>query len=191
MINAEDHWCWNRFRTRFRLPSVLEAVPDSFPPPVSEAVPEALPPPVSEAVPEALPPPVSEAVPEALPPPVPEALPPPVSEAVPEALPAPARMGVPEMLPTVMLQVRLHHFRLENRRQIGAAAEGLIGVYDGRQLLPFGLDQDPSRLKEVTLGQEHVEVIDTGVGKLPKTHGASTAASSAFTCCFLISMLLR
>src|SRR6185437_4021851 len=33
------------------------------------------------------------------------------------------------------------------------AAEGLIGVYDGGQLLLFGVDQDHSRLHEVTLGE--------------------------------------
>ena len=48
--------------------------------------------------------------------------------------------------------VRLQRFRGEDRRQIGAAAEGLIGVYDGRQLLLFGIDQVPSRIEEVTLG---------------------------------------
>ena len=52
----------------------------------------------------------------------------------------------------MLLTVRLRRFRVENRRQIAAAAEGLIGVYDGRQLLLFGVDQDPSRLHEVTLG---------------------------------------
>ena len=60
---------------------------------------------------------------------------------------------MPEILPTVMLQVRLHHVRFENRRQIGAAAEGLIGVYDGSQLLLFGYDQVPSRLEEGILGE--------------------------------------
>ena len=39
------------------------------------------------------------------------------------------------------------------------AAEGLIDVYDGRQLLLFGFDQAHSRLKEVTLGEQHVHVI--------------------------------
>jgi hypothetical protein len=80
MINAEDHWCWSRFLTRFRLSSVLEAVPDSFPPPVLEAVPEARPRLVLGAVPEALPL-VLEAVPGHLRPPV--------LEAVPEARPTP------------------------------------------------------------------------------------------------------
>ena len=84
MINGEEHWCWNRFRTGFRLPSVLEAVPDRFPP-VLEAVPDPAPPPVLEAVPEALPP-LLEAVPEALPPL-------PVVEAVPEPVAAPCSLS--------------------------------------------------------------------------------------------------
>src|SRR5947208_806814 len=96
MINAEDHWFWNRFLTRFRLPSVWEAVPDPCPPPVLEAVPQALPP-VWGAVPDPCPPPVLEAVPQALPP-VLEAVPdpyppPPVLEAGPVPFPPPRSHG--------------------------------------------------------------------------------------------------
>ena len=54
------------------------------------------------------------------------------------------------MLPPM---VRLQRWRDGNREQIAAAAEGLIGVYDGRQLLLFGFDQDHSRVQEVTLGE--------------------------------------
>ena len=50
-------------------------------------------------------------------------------------------------------------------REAGAAAEGLIGVYDGGQLLLFGFDQDHSRVHEVTLGQKHFHVFDAGILK--------------------------
>ncbi len=49
MINPEDYRCWKRFRTPFRLTSVLESVPDPFPPPVLEAVPDPFPAAVVEA----------------------------------------------------------------------------------------------------------------------------------------------
>ena len=61
--------------------------------------------------------------------------------------------------------VRLQRFRNGKRKQIAAAAEGLIGVYDGRQLLPFGFDQDRSRVQEVTLGEEHFHVFGAGILK--------------------------
>ncbi len=57
--------------------------------------------------------------------------------------------------------VRRRHIRNEHRQQI-AAAEGLIGVDDGRQLLLFGFDQGHSRIPEVALGEEHVHVIGAG-----------------------------
>lgn len=82
MFNAEDHWYWDWFRIRFRLPSALEAVPGSFPLAALEAIPEALPP-APAAVPEALPP-VLEGVPEALPP---------VPGAVPDRVPPPRSHG--------------------------------------------------------------------------------------------------
>jgi len=69
--------------------------------------------------------------------------------------------------------VRLQRWWDGNREQIAAAAEGLIGVYDGRQLLPFGVDQEPSRIQEFTLGGQHVQVVDrrSGAGILKETGG--------------------
>jgi len=43
------------------------------------------------------------------------------------------------------------------------AAERLINVYDGRQLLLFGVDQFQSRLPEVALDQEQIQVGDAGL----------------------------
>ena len=88
MINPEDGRFWERFRTPFRLSSVLEAVPettlDPFPPPRSEqeAERDPFPPPppaVLEAGPEHLLPPVAEAGPERLPLAVLEAVPDPLA----------------------------------------------------------------------------------------------------------------
>ena len=43
--------------------------------------------------------------------------------------------------------VILQRLRFRNRQQIGAAADGLIGVYDGKELLAFDFDQVPYRDK--------------------------------------------
>ncbi len=43
------------------------------------------------------------------------------------------------------------------------AAEGLIGVDDGRELLHLGVDQDQPRVPEVALGEEHIDVLGPGV----------------------------
>ena len=59
---------------------------------------------------------------------------------------------------------RLPQHRNGTRQHI-AAAEGLIGVDGGGQLLPFGIDQDHSRVPKVALGQEHFDVFGTRILK--------------------------
>ncbi len=83
--------------------------------------------------------------------------------------------------------VRLQRLRNGNREQIGAAAEGLIGVYDGRQLLPLGVDQEPSRFQEFTLGGEHVQVVDlnTGAWILKQAGGGLHCGLKRLHCLFL------
>ena len=50
------------------------------------------------------------------------------------------------------MKVIVEHRRDGKREQIATAAKSLIGVDHGRQLLPLGVDQEPSRIQEFTLG---------------------------------------
>jgi hypothetical protein len=79
-------------------------------------------------------------------------------------------IGMEEPPPMVVVDRPWHVW---NRQQIRTTAQGLIGVYDGRQLLPLGGDQDHSRVHEVTLREEDVQVVDgkCGAGELIQAAG--------------------
>ena len=142
------------YLTPFRLPLVLDAVPDPLPP-VLEAVPDSFPPPVwnrygppaaadgGNSAPVPLP--VVEAVPDFLPPVEAESGPPPGGSGGSGCGTLPPPRSVVRVPSVVIVIVK--GFREEYRAQIAAAAEGLIGVYDGGQLLLFGFDQAILRVR--------------------------------------------
>src|SRR5262249_22929810 len=53
--------------------------------------------------------------------------------------------------------------RLGNLPPPRAPAEGLIGIHDRRQLLALGVNQDHSRVQQVTLSEKHVDVFGIGI----------------------------